>query len=121
MALNISKCFLLNSFGLALFDQLFQGFEYPFAGSFLLESEHVFLVFKHEPETKSALVLEILFRDFKEPDFELVVVGFLGGFFLHIEEGRITADVTFAPYRKGFFLLDIGFSIGKVDDDLPTA
>lgn len=66
---------------------MLEGFEDAITGGFELEAEHVLFVIVHDTETEFTFVFEVLFGDFEESDFELIVIGFFGGFFLYIKVG----------------------------------
>ncbi len=87
LVFDVGYGFLLDFLGLALLDELFEGFKDAIAGSLLFEAEHVLFVIVHDSEAESAFVLEVLFGDLEMPDFELAVILFLIGFFLYVKVG----------------------------------
>jgi hypothetical protein len=121
LTLGIPQDPFLNPFRLILLNQLSQRFKDPLTGRFLLKPHHILLVLVHEPKAEPALVLKVLLGHFEQPDLELVVIGLFAGLFLHVEEGRVAADVALGPDGEGFLLLDVGLGVREVDNDLLPA
>lgn len=84
----------------------------------MLKPEHIPFIFIKQPKTDLILVTEILLANLQLTHLELIIVGFLISLFLDIQEYRIATQVAFVPQGEGLLLLNVGFFILEIHNDL---